>query len=391
MAKELTLTFIGTTLSIILTFGTAHYLEQKQLRADGRQTAMMVIHDMENCAEKVEQYAKDEEDGFQKTQYVIEHLDQIKSISEDTLGDVYYYITQTTKLAIYRYDDSNEKLFLSDQDVWKNINNATFMDVAQHFFYARRNFYEVTNNSDLFTKPINYEEWRASIDKKKNPGNFNSADYLSTRITRPEVWYFLDCFQSRVNYLTQFASRMREYAKRCKFLMDISDAELQEYLANRKHGGHPLKKSKMIGTWIMQDNLDQYDYAEFNADNTLLSHSIFHLAHPFFVGRADFKYCYSGTWEIKGDSLIMCLDSLIESSLDTTQIRVIPDKEKEARPLIAGWFDFMENMPKQYAEMDTIRSSWAAFMDGSGEKIEAWRVDEKTGEESCFYMVKKEK
>ena len=30
--KELLLTFIGTTLSIVLTFGTAQYLERKQLR-----------------------------------------------------------------------------------------------------------------------------------------------------------------------------------------------------------------------------------------------------------------------------------------------------------------------------------------------------------------------
>ena len=46
-AKELLMTFIGATLSIILTFGTAHFLDQKQQREDGRQTAMMVIHDME--------------------------------------------------------------------------------------------------------------------------------------------------------------------------------------------------------------------------------------------------------------------------------------------------------------------------------------------------------
>ena len=42
-AKELLMTFAGATLSIILTFGTAHVLDEKQQREDGRQTAMMVM------------------------------------------------------------------------------------------------------------------------------------------------------------------------------------------------------------------------------------------------------------------------------------------------------------------------------------------------------------
>ena len=60
MFKDLSLTFIGTTLSIILTFGTAQYLEQKQLREDGRQTAMMVIHDMDGTAEYFQSLAEKE-------------------------------------------------------------------------------------------------------------------------------------------------------------------------------------------------------------------------------------------------------------------------------------------------------------------------------------------
>ena len=49
--KELSLTFIATTISIVLTFGTAQYFEHKQKLADGRLMAMMVIHDMDNTVE----------------------------------------------------------------------------------------------------------------------------------------------------------------------------------------------------------------------------------------------------------------------------------------------------------------------------------------------------
>ena len=53
IVKELVLTTIATTISIILTFGTAHYFEQKQKKADARLMAMMVIYDMDNTAKQL--------------------------------------------------------------------------------------------------------------------------------------------------------------------------------------------------------------------------------------------------------------------------------------------------------------------------------------------------
>ena len=390
IAKELVLTFVGTTLSIVLTFGTAHYMEQKQLRADGRQTAMMVIHDMENSAELFEQYAKQEEEQFKMTQYVFEQIDRIESIPADTLSAAYLYVTQYTKRSLYTYDDSNEKLFLSSQDVWKNINNATFIDIAQQFFHLRRIINEGLNNSDLFTKPIPHDELREYYDTAKTPG-FDYVAFLSKRLTRPNVTYYVNGFQQRVRTLNEYSTSMQEYAKRCKFIMDISDAELKAYLENRKHGGHPLKKNKMIGTWVMRDDMDYYDYAEFKDDYSLVSVKIYHLAHQNFVGRAEFKFIFKGTWDIQGDSLITCLHNTYECSLDTSQIHIVPDKEQEMRTMIAEWYDYLKTQQEEAAKTDTVyRSSWAAFMDSRGEKIETWRMDEETGKETCTYLIKKE-
>ena len=143
-AKELLLTVIATTISIILTFGTAAYLDNKQQKADGRQTAMLVIHDIEQTADVFLNLVKDEENYYKVTQYVIEHQDNISNIRRDTLNTVIHYLTQLeTGLD---FDDSTEKLFLSSQDVWKNINNTTFIDVVQRFFYRRREMYNYTKS-----------------------------------------------------------------------------------------------------------------------------------------------------------------------------------------------------------------------------------------------------
>ena len=45
--KEIGMTTLATTISIVLTFGTAALIEQHQKKQSGRQTAMMVIHDID--------------------------------------------------------------------------------------------------------------------------------------------------------------------------------------------------------------------------------------------------------------------------------------------------------------------------------------------------------
>ena len=93
MMKELLMTFIATTLSIVLTFGTAHYLDQKAKKDLGRQTAMMVIHDMDNTVKLLKELAKEEENESNTARYIIDHLDMIDSLEYDSICKVLQYIS----------------------------------------------------------------------------------------------------------------------------------------------------------------------------------------------------------------------------------------------------------------------------------------------------------
>lgn len=388
MVKELMLTFLGTTLSIVLTFGTAQYFELKQQRDDGRQTAMMVIHDMEISADRFEQYAKREEERYLMTQYVLERLNRLDSIAQDTLSHVYFYITQSNT-DDYKFDDSNEKLFLSSQDVWKNINNATFIDVAQRFFYYRRDMYEVLNHFELYIKPIPRTELTQFM-KEHNSVQFDFAAYLSERLTRPEVKDYLIGSHQRQHDLTSSRTNIQEFAKRCKFIMDISDEELKEYLDKRKHGGKPLKKNQLIGTWILANDMEQYYEMQFNDDFSFLSTSVYNTRHPYYIGSMSLNISYTGTWNIIGDSLILLYNPGFDYTIDTMQIRCLADKEKEVMEYINN-LDKYYKEAKEEAKTDSVqRSSWAAFMNGNGKKAEVWRIDNETGKEKCYYMDKKE-
>ena len=83
--KELLLSTLATTISILLTFGTAHLLDQRQARLAQRQTAMILIHDIDVSVAALNRMADEEEKEKVAIQYVIDHLDELKSLPEDTV------------------------------------------------------------------------------------------------------------------------------------------------------------------------------------------------------------------------------------------------------------------------------------------------------------------
>ena len=59
MWKELLLTFLATTISIVLTFGTAHLLDVRQRKKDRKMSALMVTGNVERFARVLDGLADD--------------------------------------------------------------------------------------------------------------------------------------------------------------------------------------------------------------------------------------------------------------------------------------------------------------------------------------------
>ena len=366
-AKELLLTIIATTISIILTFGTAAYLDNKQQKADGRQTAMLAIHDIEKTAETFEGLIKGEEDSHKLTQYVIDHLDKIDSIRNDTLNSVLQYLLQTE--SGLDFDDSNEKLFLSSQDVWKNINNPTFIDVVQRFFYNRRTTYDLINNTETFHYPIAEAEiWQPKYFKAN--GTYNFAGFLAERLPQPEVQMFLLRSYGRIKRLTSFLDYCKATAKRCKFIMEISDEELNEYIARRMNPGLPPTDKQLEGIWEIDGGGEQAQEFEFRKDHTFTATSITRSPNPFYLGRMNISMISTGTWQIEGDSIIFFFDPSFDYSFDDSNITVVAGKEKEWEEFFAKWKQSYEDSKQGYAGQDAMRKVGTIFIDRMGQRIE---------------------
>ena len=114
---------LGTTISILLTFGTSALIESKEKADIQRQTAMMVIHDIDVCVEQMEEMAKDEEEMNNAMQYILAHLDQIASLPKDTIElAMDMLIDYDPDRAIF--DDAKENIFKSSQDIWTDLCQA---------------------------------------------------------------------------------------------------------------------------------------------------------------------------------------------------------------------------------------------------------------------------
>ena len=372
-AKELLLSFIGTSLSIILTFGTAHFVDEKQSREAGRQTAMMVIHDMENSAEIFRKLARDDEKDFNLACEVLSRKDQLDSIPVDTLYSLVKSI-MASATKHYSYDDAGEQIFLSSPEAWKNIDNTAFVDAVQSFYQSRRNIYDMLNSDWFFIRPVSYEDYyKAVIDASNKNGHVSPsfmADFLRQHIDRKDVQYYIHISPTRRAYYTNYSKEFTRIANKCKFIMGISDQELAEYVEQQEHNGMRLKDNILVGRWQVQGEQDTYNEYRFMRDHSLQYINKQMITNSVYTGAVEFDFMMPGTWEIQGDSLILCLLPGCELTYDTTHIHYQADQKEYINQLVSNWQQYLQREVERHEQQGTRRQAYYGTIDATCDKIE---------------------
>ena len=386
-AKELLMTFIGATLSIILTFGTAHFLDQKQQREDGRQTAMMVIHDMENAAEIFRTYSKHEERAFNTTQYVRENKQHFEAIDNDSLIIFVTYVTSSAGQT-YVFDDSSERTFLSSQDAWKNIDNATFIDAVQSFYHYRRVIYSTLNKDFLFQKPVSDAEYYQILLQNSNWQEMDTTFYVNCAkqfMDRKDVEMYVNYSFFRRRYFNQYAEEFRSLANRCKFMMNISDEELAQYVQNQSRTGKPLTEKKLIGKWKLQTSDDYDAEREYRADHVYTTSFSQYVPYAYFTGYLVMKFTMHAAWELRGDSLYT--EQLPECTyeLDRSQMHYPPEMEAAVDQFVEACEQSAIAWVEQRKKQSEQRHALFASIDASGNKMEL------RDEDGAAYLIRSDK
>ncbi|MBO7498538.1 MAG: hypothetical protein J6T64_05015 [Bacteroidaceae bacterium] len=391
MLKELLMTVFATTVSIILTFGTAHYVDGKAKKAAGRQTAMMVIHDMEKSIETLRNWGKEDETNSSIARYVLENLDRIDSLNIDSLEHVMNYITNNSdEVTQYLLDESCERLFLSSQESWKNIDNASFIDAVHQFFSDRHAIFDYINHSRQWKKPVSSEAfYRHQLERED--GTTDIHQFVKERITSKEVVYYLNYAGSRQQQFNEFADVIQHFSDQCKFTMGITDEELEQYVKANERMGRNIKESELISKWIIQSTDDKYACIEFRDNHTFCQTYIEHQVHPTYIGRLDLTYVSNGTWDLRDDTLYTDSQPDYTFRMDRSHITPKPDMEKQLEKYLKALEESCLENQKTAAAGEVHPRANFATINRSGNKIElVWKETdgEHAGQEQSLYLSK---
>ena len=124
--KDLLVAFAGTTLSIVLTFGTSALIDHINRNKDRKLTALMVLSSIESAIRSLE-----ETDAIMARKDTLAHwLLNVPQSDVDKLPAEVLMPPLTELMVNYSMstDKTIESIFSSNTDIWKNIGNFQFID-----------------------------------------------------------------------------------------------------------------------------------------------------------------------------------------------------------------------------------------------------------------------
>ena len=200
--KDLLMTFIATTFSIVLTFGTAAYIDKKQKEKNKRQMAMYVLYDMNRSLEPIENNDSILRKGLEL---------QISVARDTSLFEKMKYVFNHY-LQFERFDQTTAQIFSSNFETLKTLDNVVFVEIISTFY----------RNRDMYEDYI--------IDSCQNEYKRDVQHWdVETALGYPYSYY--------VFISGSILDGMKNDFQRCKELMGVSDEELAAFeLKERSHG-----------------------------------------------------------------------------------------------------------------------------------------------------------
>lgn len=369
---------LGTAIGVGLTFAVSHRVENNKKEQAQRLTAMMVIHDIDESVQSLKTLKENTNTLYEAILFVREHLDQLDVVPDDTIYMAISFLTSDDQY--FRFDMSKEKIFHSSPETWQNLGSMKFIDNVQSFYFERQAFQDLQNNSSLWLKPIPISELEklqidnsnVSLDEYVNQSNALLRKFLSEQLTDDHIKYYIDYTPWRLNALVDMIENWTQMNDENKFLMSITDEELENYVSSINQSGIALTEKTLIGTWILSSTEENSSIWEFQKDHSysLVTDASAAVNLPFSKGRIKVRVTEKGTWALKGDSLIRMSDlDAIGVELDASNLVASPGAED----LLDNWIQEYKEEALKYnrtsAEMN-LRNARHVSLDASHDKME---------------------
>ena len=380
--KELLMTFLGTTISIVLTFGTTAYLEDRQTVQARRMMAMTIINDIDQSLEVVKKRKDAEEKGHEVACYVIENKDRLESISEDTLNMFINYVTTASFDSDMEFTKMNENIFNSSQDSWRTLNDRKFLNNVQEFYNVRAVFEQQSKDWFCFKKPVTKEE---EYDLFLNDKFENTVDRCRWLLESKHLENYMNYASTRMGFYLSFL-QLTNLNEENKFLMNITEQEMEEFVNHTYMEIHPAKEKDLTGTWnaVLVDEKNELAY-NIQPDHTFTTRQSVRWGTSFFRHKMVQRFSLSGTWAVEGDSLVMHYDmKSYKMEIDDSEVTYpahLADSVRGIKEKLAG----EEMKPRLVKKLDqNPRTAQATNIDQSGTRLELT-----DGEDNTMHYQKK--
>ncbi len=227
MLRELLLTTLATSISIVLTFGTATWIERRQKEKNRRQTTMMVISDILSFQSDLQDCQDRYFDEWKKD------IGELQAMSRDSImrlnreeGEKYWFALATP--IPFPRDKTAANIFSSDISIWREVGNFKFIRMVGQI-------YSYIDDIEKNIKVKMDEKGRIAntVQNNSNMRNLPDGEKLILFMQQEEVQsYLTDFFEGFIPYIQGCIDDLKIAADRCMKIADVTQEELSQFMAD---------------------------------------------------------------------------------------------------------------------------------------------------------------
>jgi len=224
--KQLGMLVLGTTVSLVLTFGTAQLIEKGQRAKDRRLTALMVMSNIEAFAQQLDSIYTQMDKADSASTWLLTRPEEKLALMP---GDQLVAIINTAYVQdLITYDKSTENIFSNNIDTWKNLGNFHFIDNVGKCFSTMRYCEEMWND--------NLDDIKSTTEEvaKRNANSPNKIEPYLAMLHDPAFRRLLQRQHMWRNWLRWSAEELRYYNRQNMAAIGIDEQEVLNFLKARQ-------------------------------------------------------------------------------------------------------------------------------------------------------------
>lgn len=220
--KQFLLSIVATTISIVLTFGTAAILDHNKKESAKKEMVMMVISDFDQTIEILQKADTVLRKASSAELDLTTHPEHFDSLQSGFIEVVSFIIHDQV------FPETTEKIFTTSIETFNTIGNVNFVNEASSFYITRSKY------RDLVQQWIKNDiEGQGALVSVKSLFNINFPEYVYLN------WSFM--------------GEMKEIRDRCMLMMNVSEKDLKEF--SQQQTNKSINPEKAAQKQKMQDEM----------------------------------------------------------------------------------------------------------------------------------------